>query len=159
MSGVYLEIIAVRCYGQNAPSKIVWNIACTNDSSTVNMLLVHAVKYKQNTFENIYFITVTQLVTCQLIVIRKGILSARCSLLKEIKKAVGNYEQSKSKKVNDKKEGIKVNTVFLVKRQVFGICLFAESFVVDENDNVEEEGAEDEDDAAEDPNGKGGQSS
>ena len=108
---------------------------------------------------NVYFIAVTQLVTCHLIVREKDILSARCSLLKEIKKAVGNYEQSKSKKVNDKKEGIKVNTVFLVKRQVFGICLFAESFVVDENDNVEEEGAEDEDDAAEDPNGKGGQSS
>ena len=68
--------------------------------------------------------------------------------------------------MNDKKEGIKVNTIFrwnvwslLVKRQLFGICLFAESFVVDENDNVEEEGGEDEDDAAEDPNGKGSQSS
>ena len=83
----------------------------------------------------------------------------RYSHSKEIYKAVGCYEHSKSKKVNDKKEGIKVNTVFLVKRQVFGICLFAQSFVVDENDNVEEEGGEDEDDAAEDPNGKGSQSS
>ena len=60
--------------------------------------------------------------------------------------------------MNGKKEGVQVNRIlcFLL---VKGICPFAESFCVDKNDNVEEEGAEDKDDAAEDPNGKGGQSS
>ena len=40
----------------------------------------------------------------------------------------------------------------------FRICPLAESFGVDENDNVEEEGSEDKDDAAKDPNSKGSQS-
>ena len=67
--------------------------------------------------------------------------------------------------MNDKKEGIKVNWVsrwllwsLFFKGLGFRICPLAESFGVDEYDNVEEEGSEDKDDAAKDPNSKGSQS-
>ena len=86
-------------------------------------------------------------------------------LLKKINKEVCHCEQSKSKKVNDKKQWINVNWISwwllwfpVAKRKDFGIRLLVHPFCFDKDDDVEEEGDEDKDDRAEDPNGKCGQS-
>ena len=67
--------------------------------------------------------------------------------------------------MNAKKQRVEVNRIFFwlawslfVKGGGFGICPFAETFCFDEDDNIKEEGAEDKDDATENPNGEGSQS-
>ena len=78
--------------------------------------------------------------------------------LKKVYKEVGHYEQTKSKKVNAKKEWVQINWIFWWFLVIKGIGPFAESFCVDKYENVEGEGELDEADAAEDPNGEGSQS-
>ena len=63
--------------------------------------------------------------------------------------------------MNDKKQWVNVKWLVwsrFTKRKNFRIRLLVHSFCFDKDDNVEEEGNEDKDDAAEDPNSKRGQS-
>ena len=80
---------------------------------------------------------------------------------KNIYKEICHHEQCKSNNVNDKKQWINVKWLVwfrFVKWEDFRVRLLVHSFCFDKDDNVEEEGDEDKDDTAEDPNGKCSQS-
>ena len=64
-------------------------------------------------------------------------------------------EESKGKNMDHEKKRVEIKNVFGVDPLFLVRCLLADPLHVDQDDHIEEEGDEDEDDAAEDPNCEG----
>ena len=76
-------------------------------------------------------------------------------------KSVGYEEECESGSVNDKEQQVQINWVgryLRVNRWDLSSRSHANTLQIDQDDNVEEEGEENQDDATENPNGKGSQS-
>ena len=86
------------------------------------------------------------------------------SKLNNVHKAEGDYEQSKTGQMNQKKENVQVNWGLCVSQIWHGFLIFqGRDFRIvspgpEEDDDIENEGDEDEADAAENPSGEGSQS-